>query len=90
MRYIDQHENTIRLTPTDGWQYAAGYWTASGGEVLNLPERIAGQGGTLALDDPKERKVVLLALNYAKQRRERSILALQREIANLDEVISRL
>lgn len=90
MRYIDQHENTTCLTPTNGWQYAAGYWTASGGKVLNLPERIAGQGGTLALDDPKESKVLLLALNYAKQRRERSLLALQREIANLDKAIKLL
>lgn len=90
MRYIDQHDNTTYLTPTDGWQYAAGYWTASGGEAYNLPERVAGQGGSLVLDDPKERKVILLALNYAKQRRERSLMALQREIANLDEAISKL
>lgn len=90
MRYIDQHENTTYLTPTDGWQYAAGYWTASGGEVLNLPERIAEHGGSLVLDDPKERKVISLALDYAKQRRERSLLALQREIANLNEAISKL
>lgn len=90
MKYIDQHNNTICLTPTDGWQYAAGYWTVSGGEVLNLPERIAEQGGSLVLDDPKEKKVISLALDYAKQRRERSIVALQREIANLDEAISKL
>lgn len=90
MRYIDQHENTTYLTPTDGWQYAAGYWTASGGEVLNLPERIAEHGGSLVLDDPKERKVISLALDYAKQRRERSLLALQLEIANLDEAIFKL
>lgn len=83
MRYIDQHENTTYLTPTDGWQYAAGYWTASGGEVLNLPERIAEHGGSLVLDDVKERKVISLALDYAKQRRERSLLALRLEIANL-------
>ncbi len=31
-----------------------------------------------------------MALTYAKQRRERSITALQREIANLDEAIKRL
>lgn len=90
MRYIDQYDNTTCLTPTDGWQYAAGYWTASGGEVLSLPERIAKQGGSLVLDDPKEKKVILLALDYAKQRRERSIVALQREIANLDKAISKL
>lgn len=90
MRYIDQHENTTYLSPTDGWQYAAGYWTTSGGEVLNLPERIAEHGGSLVLDDPKERKVIALALDYAKQRRERSLLALQLEIANLDEAISKL
>lgn len=90
MRYLDQRGNMTNLTPTDGWQYAAGYWTASGGEVLNLPERIAEHGGSLVLDDPKEKKVISLALDYAKQRRERSIVALQREIANLDEAISRL
>lgn len=90
MKYIDQHDNTTCLTPTDGWQYAAGYWTASGGEALNLPERIADQGGSLVLDDSKEKKVISLALDYAKQRRERSIVALQREIANLDKAISRL
>ena len=90
MRYLDQHGNMTTLTPTDGWQYAAGYWTASGGEMLNLPERIAEQGGSLVLDDPKEKKVISLALDYAKQRRKRSIVALQREIANLDEAISKL
>lgn len=90
MRYLDQHNNTTYLTPTDDWQYAAGYWVSSRGETINLPEKIAEQGGFLLLDDPKERKVTLLALTYAKQRRERSITALQKEIANLDEVISRL
>lgn len=90
MRYIDQHDNTTYLTPTDGWQYAAGYWTASGGEVLNLPDWIAEHGGALVLDAPKERKVISLALDYAKQRRERSLLALQLEIANLNEAISKL
>lgn len=90
MKYINLYNNTTCLTPSDGWQYAAGYWISSGGEVLNLPEKIAEQGGSLILDDPKERKVILLALTYAKQRRERSITALQREIVNLDEAISKL
>ena len=90
MRYINRHNNTTYLTPSDGWQYAAGYWVSSGGETINLPEKIAEQGGSLLLDDPKERKVTLLALTYAKQRRERSITALQKEIANLDEAISKL
>lgn len=90
MRYIDRSHNTTCLTHTDGWQYAAGYWEASGGELFNLPERVATQGGSLVLDNPKERKVLLLALNYAKQRRERSLLTLQREIANLDKAIKQL
>lgn len=90
MRYINRRNNTTYLTPSDGWQYAAGYWVSSRGETINLPEKIAEQGGSLLLDDPKERKVILLALTYAKQRRERSITALQKEIANLDEAISRL
>ena len=90
MRYLDQHGNMTTLTPTDGWQYAAGYWEASGGELLNLPERVAEQGGSLVLDNQKEGKVLLLALNYAKQRRERSLLALKREIANLDKAIQQL
>lgn len=90
MRYINRHNNITYLTPSNGWQYAAGYWVSSGGEAINLPERIAEQGGSLVLDDPKERKVTLLALTYAKQRRERSITALQKEIANLDEAISKL
>lgn len=90
MRYIDQHDNTTYLTPTDGWQYAAGYWTASGGEVVNLPERIAEHGGSLMLDDSKERKVISLALDYAKQRRERSLLMLQNEIARLEKAIKQL
>lgn len=89
MRYLDQHGSMTNLTPTDGWQYAAGYWM-EGETLCNLPEKVAEKGGSLILDNPKEKKVVLLALNYAKQRRERSILALQREIANLEKVINRL
>ncbi len=85
MRYVDQHDNTICLTPSDGWQYATGCWVDNRGETLNLPEKIAAQGGILALDDPKEHRVIQMALTYAKQRRERSITAMQREIANLDE-----
>lgn len=90
MRYIDHCGKVYNFTPTEGWQYVAGYWTASGGDIFNLPERIAEQDGSLVLDNPKERKVLLLALNYAKQRRERSLLALQREIANLDKAIKLL
>lgn len=90
MIYIDQHDNITTLTPTEGWHYATGYWATTKGDVFNLPEKIAEQSGSLAPENPKERKMVLLALNYAKQRRERSILALQREIANLDKAISDL
>ena len=81
MRYI-QNSNTTYLTPSD--------WVSQGGNLLNLPEKIAEQGGFLALDEKKERKIALIALNYAKQRRQRSLLTLQREIANLDDAIKRL
>lgn len=90
MRYLNQRGNTINLFPTEDWQYVAGYWINSSGEVINIPETIAENGGTLALDEPKERKVILLALQYAKQRRERNILTLSREIANLEKAINQL
>lgn len=90
MRYLNQRGNTTNLFPTENWQYIAGYWSNSSGEVINLPETIAENGGTLALDEQKERKVILLALQYAKQRRERSILMLQNEITRLEKAIKQL
>lgn len=90
MRYIDQHGNVTNLTPTDGWRYAAGCWKVSGGKTLNLPEWVAEQGGFLVPDTQKDRNVMRHALDYAKQRRERSLLMLQREIDNLNKAIALL
>lgn len=90
MNYINCSGDLKRLSPTEEWRSVVGYWVDQDGQVFNFPDVIASNGGQLTIDNPKHKALALLALNYAKQRREYVLNATALEVEQLNKAIAAL
>ena len=90
MIFVDSNGCEKSLYPTEEWRSVAGYWVDDNGNLFNFPDSIATKGGLIKIDLAKHKALALFALNYAKQRREQRLNALQVEIERLEKAIASL